>query len=663
MVEFEVVAAMLNLKDRGDAGDVFLDSVDCLSSEEESVASEEGYIADGVLGYEPWRSEPRSVKERRDVFLQKMGLNEFVARNESNSVNSMEVGVDKITEFSEAVSTSFDLSPCDHENDTLVYSGREEKGEANVMVGDREHDQLSKLSVALTGDTHVEKNQSLNSSKKKVGYWWREFRRNRRTVVDICKHEATKNANIKPSGMRRIKVHVKKKMFKEVSALYLGQEIQAHKGVIWTMKFSPDAQYLASGGQDGVVRIWRVTSASADGKSFANQESLHRNREKGKPGCRRKATSHVHVVIPDEIFQIEESPLQALHGHTGDVLDLAWSNDSCLLSSSTDKTVRLWRVGFEQCLHVFHHPNYVTSVQFCPIDDNYFISGSIDGKVRIWGVLERRVLDWADIRDVVTAICYQPDGKGFVVGSLTGTCRFYEAFGSSLELKADFQIHGSNKSFGNRVTSIQFCLEDPHKVMLTSEGSRLHIFDRTDVVLKYGGLSKSGSQTSASFTSNGRHTVSVGADSHVYVWNHETQYIGSSGRAKSMHSCEYFHSEGVRTAVPWSGRLKLYGSSYLGSHFSEAQGPQRPACKRRESKLISLMNWFSKESSLRDSTATWPEEILPLANLSPEQWQGQHQQDNHSLGDVSATWGLVIVTGSWDGVIRTFHNYGLPVRI
>lgn len=53
----------------------------------------------------------------------------------------------------------------------------------------------------------------------------------------------------------------------------------------------------------------------------------------------------------------------------------------------------------------------VTCVQFNPVDDNYFISGSIDGKVRIWGVSEKRVVDWDDVRDVITAICYQPDGK------------------------------------------------------------------------------------------------------------------------------------------------------------------------------------------------------------------------------------------------------------
>lgn len=53
----------------------------------------------------------------------------------------------------------------------------------------------------------------------------------------------------------------------------------------------------------------------------------------------------------------------------------------------------------------------VTCVQFNPADDRYFISGSIDGNIRIWGVLENRVVDWAKVHDIITAVCYRPDGQ------------------------------------------------------------------------------------------------------------------------------------------------------------------------------------------------------------------------------------------------------------
>lgn len=53
----------------------------------------------------------------------------------------------------------------------------------------------------------------------------------------------------------------------------------------------------------------------------------------------------------------------------------------------------------------------MTSIQFNPVDDNYFMSGSIDGKVRIWAISDCHVVDWTDVREIVTAVCYRPDGQ------------------------------------------------------------------------------------------------------------------------------------------------------------------------------------------------------------------------------------------------------------
>nr|GMD37515.1 LYR motif-containing protein 4 [Ipomoea batatas] len=48
--------------------------------------------------------------------------------------------------------------------------------------------------------------------------------------------------------------------------------------------------------------------------------------------------------------------------------------------------------------------------QLNPVDDNYF-SVSIDGKVHLWEVQRCQVIDWSDIKDILTAVCYFPDGK------------------------------------------------------------------------------------------------------------------------------------------------------------------------------------------------------------------------------------------------------------
>lgn len=79
-------------------------------------------------------------------------------------------------------------------------------------------------------------------------------------------------------------------------------------------------------------------------------------------------------------------------------------------------------------------PTAVTSVAFNPVDDNFFISGSLDGKIRVWEVPRYRVVCYNDIRDIVTAVCYRPDGNGGVVGSMAGNCYFYDIIGTLLYL-------------------------------------------------------------------------------------------------------------------------------------------------------------------------------------------------------------------------------------
>ncbi|KAL6225407.1 hypothetical protein ACLB2K_004257 [Fragaria x ananassa] len=678
--------------------DLFFDSAEYLSSEESVVAKEN--LECSKLEYEIWVNEPPSVKERRESFLRQMGLAESgstkfgsVEMERDVGTSSEMMGLERLSECNGAASSSCSSSSSQIE-EYLGFHSREGNNQANFMCDEFDRGLqdksnlvsiLESVQVSTSGsdcsqretcseretshreiEATEEECESSKEGHKKKRSWWKQFiNKSKRRVGKVVSEVSKLDTEVSKQNKMMVKQNSKRYM--EFAALCTGQEIQAHNGFIWTMKFSPDGQYLATGGEDGVVRIWRVT-ADASCNYLMAQGNLDSKLKKIKSGCR--------VIFPDNSFRIEESPLQEFLGHTSDVLDLAWSNSNCLISSSMDKTVRLWEVGCSRCLNVFHHNDYVTCIQFNPLDDSYFISGSIDGKVRVWGLSEKRVVDWADMRDVITAICYQPDGKGFAVGSLAGTCRFYEeSEKEALQLVAQIHIRSRRKTSGNKITGIQFSQENTGRVMITSEDSKVRVFDGVDVIKKYRGLPKSGSQMSASFTSSGKRIISVGEDSRVYLWDYDSSCLPSSKQTKSVRSCEHFYCEGVSVAIPWSGMgtEKMNFKVASPQYCSQTQGRIEATPSSRDSERFLLGNWFFLDGPCRGS-ATWPEENLPqwdslVAGDEDDHQQHEEHQHRHNHSKAhnhltkSETWGLVIVTAGWDGKIRTFHNYGLPVSL
>jgi WD40 repeat protein len=49
-------------------------------------------------------------------------------------------------------------------------------------------------------------------------------------------------------------------------------------------------------------------------------------------------------------------------------------------------------------LCVFQHLDFVTAIAFLPKDDRYFLSGSLDGKLRLWHIPDKKVALWNEVR-------------------------------------------------------------------------------------------------------------------------------------------------------------------------------------------------------------------------------------------------------------------------
>lgn len=148
----------------------------------------------------------------------------------------------------------------------------------------------------------------------------------------------------------------------------------------WAMKFSLDGRYLATAGQDRVIRVFEVldteekrhaevaflkaredarrASTASSASSYDDGPSASSRRPRSSDG-----TSERSAISPVPVFS--SRPICEFRGHTSDVLSLDWSKGNFLLSSSMDKTVRVWHLSRPaSSLVSFVHGDFVCSAVF-----------------------------------------------------------------------------------------------------------------------------------------------------------------------------------------------------------------------------------------------------------------------------------------------------------
>lgn len=419
----------------------------------------------------------------------------------------------------------------------------------------------------------------------------------------------------------------------EFEDLKIFKEISDTKEAIWCMKWSSCGQLLAAAGGDHLIRIycchkaWKYFSQlriKASGQHISPTPSKERDTQSGPTSSNNSARSehlnarsssnsnksleghtqqkgnlsqssndspskgesgsqpsdkHANVkrsrsFLSTEDTSLNEDPLllfSIYQGHTADILDVAWSRNHFLLSSSMDKTVRLWHVTRVECLCTFFHADFVSTAQFHPHDDRYFVSGSLDGKLRLWNIPDKKVTMWNEVMSMpakdseqpshglITASAFVQNGKFAVIGTYDGRIIFY----STEQLKFFTQLHVGKHHEKIKITGIESV--DDTKILVTTNDSRIRLYDLRDLslVCKYKGCTNISSQIRATVSPDNKYIICGSENSSFYIWPmyESSTSLGQRKDRNYAWECVRFTTSSAESNLTLSGGSTSGGAS------------------------------------------------------------------------------------------------------
>ena len=155
-----------------------------------------------------------------------------------------------------------------------------------------------------------------------------------------------------------------------------------HIDAVYAVAFTPDGKRLVSGAADRTIKIWNVATGERLYTLSEPQDGI--NTIAVDPTGKFVAAAGLDKSI--RIWSLGEKDGTLLHSliaHEDAILRLAWSPDGAeLLSSSADKTVKLFRASDLSELHSYPEPDWVYGLQFAP-NGKTFAIGRFDGSLTI----------------------------------------------------------------------------------------------------------------------------------------------------------------------------------------------------------------------------------------------------------------------------------------
>ena len=130
------------------------------------------------------------------------------------------------------------------------------------------------------------------------------------------------------------------------------------------------------------ISMIEATSSTLHANESSSKRSEERITGRFSTASRRRVSKKNDTTKQDEALIEPEHKFQ---GHEAPITQVAAIDQVQFISSSWDKTIRLWNADTGECKQIFQgHRDWVQSI--CRLDNEYFISGSDDRTLKLWNI-------------------------------------------------------------------------------------------------------------------------------------------------------------------------------------------------------------------------------------------------------------------------------------
>ncbi|KAL0959016.1 hypothetical protein HGRIS_014328 [Hohenbuehelia grisea] len=245
---------------------------------------------------------------------------------------------------------------------------------------------------------------------------------------------------------------------------------QGHYYDMNTLAYAPDGQTVATGGDDGKVKVWSVHSgfcfitftehtAPISAVAFAKHGSVLFT-------ASLDGTVRAYDLVRYRNFRTFTSPSPAQFSS----LAVDPSGEVVAAGSTDSFEVFMWSVQTGKLLDVLTgHEGPVCALAFNPSGANQLASGSWDRTVRVWNVFGRsRAVEPFELGSDVLAVAFRPDGKELAASTLNGQITFFDVQqGKQMNViegrtdvsggrKADDRVSAANSTSGKAFNSLAY---------------------------------------------------------------------------------------------------------------------------------------------------------------------------------------------------------------